>query len=112
MYEYKATVINIVDGDTIDLIVDCGFGIKKEDRFRLARIDAYEKTLRYGQTEEEKALGIEATKYLNDLILNKEVIVRTEKEGKYGRYIAEIIFEDENLNDAMVKLGYAIYKEY
>lgn len=113
MYEYKAKVIRIVDGDTIELLIDLGFGVSKVEMTRLANIDAYEKSLRNGQTAEEKALGIEATNYLIDLLSNKDVIVKTVKDsGKYGRYIANIFYNDESISDLMVKLGYAHYKEY
>ena len=109
MYEYKAFVKRVIDGDTCEVIIDLGFSITFQTTLRFSRIDAYEKTLRSGQTEAEKALGLAATAYLANLIEGQTVTIQTSKQGKYGRYLAEIIYQDTNINDSMVKLGYAHY---
>jgi micrococcal nuclease len=107
MYEYKGLVTRVVDGDTVDVSIDLGFKIYFKQRFRLLGIDAPE--LRRGN-EESKMRGREATEWLKNRILNKAVLIQTEKDrtGKYGRYLCRIIFEDVNINDEMVKLGHAV----
>lgn len=113
MYEYNALVTNVVDADTIDVLCDLGFSTFTKQRLRFARINAYEIRLGKNTTEEEKQVGLEAKQYVKDLIEGKEITIRTEKDtGKYGRYIAEIIFNDINLNDDLVIKKYAIYQEY
>ena len=111
MYEYKAEIVRVVDGDTLDLDIDLGFGVTKRERIRLARVDAWE---RRGV---ERTQGIEATNFVVALaeLHDYECLVRTSKEkGKYGRYIAEVYFDttrvkDEwlNLSDLLVKEGHA-----
>lgn len=88
MYEYRAIVTKIYDGDTITVDLDLGFGIwKKKQSLRLGRINAAE--LR----GEERELGLKVRDTLREwLPLGSEVYVVTNKDktGKYGRYIAEI----------------------
>lgn len=117
MYEYRATVKEVIDGDTLYAIVDLGFGVFAYQSFRFARIDAYEARLGKNTTQAEKEIGLEAKAYVKDLIEGKEILIKSQKTGKYGRYIAEIIYTDENgndvnLNDELVMKKYAVYKEY
>lgn len=81
MYTYKAKVIKVIDGDTIDLTVDVGFSITIKERFRL-----------YGINTPEDSLGIPAKEYLALLLreLNNEIIITTVKKEKYGRYLVII----------------------
>lgn len=105
MYEYKALVTRVVDGDTIDAEVDLGFGMYTKQRFRLAGIDTPETRTR---DRKEKAAGLEAKKVVTDMILGKRITVQTDKAGKFGRYLAYIILNDgTNLNEYLVENGYA-----
>lgn len=111
MYTYSAKVLNVVDGDTVDLEVDLGFSIKREDRFRLYGIDTPE--IR-AKDHVEKAAGLAAKARLKDLIEGKDVIINTikDKTDKYGRYLAVITIEDEsqltiNINEKLVEEGLA-----
>lgn len=92
MYEYHATVTNVVDGDTYDVIVDLGFKITMGIRVRLKNIDTPE-TWR-PKTEAERAHGVEASDFVEDLIFGEDVTVRTHKLGIYGRYSADVILSD------------------
>ncbi len=114
LYEYKALVLKVVDADTIDIEIDLGFGVTKTERVRLAGINAYETTRRGGTTAAEKKLGIEAKEYVTQLILGKTIYVKTEqdKKGKFGRYIADIWFEEVHINKDLVKKGYAVEVQY
>jgi micrococcal nuclease len=111
MYEYYVKKVeNIVDGDTIEVIIDLGFDIMFQSRVRLAGIDTPEcrtKDLK------EKALGIEAKEYLNNTLKDaKSVIIKTEKinsSEKYGRILGWLYIngDTESLNDKMINNGYA-----
>lgn len=104
MYEYKCKVLSIYDADTMTVEVDLGFFIKHRIKIRLSGIDTPEIRTR---NLEEKALAIEARDYVRDLLLDKEVIINTEKTGKYGRYLAIIRYNDININHKLIELGYA-----
>ncbi len=114
LYHYKAKVLSVYDGDTCTVDIDLGLHIwNKGEKIRLNRINAPE--LRGN----EKAKGLMSRDYLKSLILDKEVYIETikDKKEKYGRYLGEIWLEDEkgkfmNINDVMVKNGYAKYQKY
>jgi micrococcal nuclease len=111
MYEYYVRKVEaVVDGDTIDVLIDLGFDILFASRVRLAGIDTPE-----SRTKDlaEKALGLEAKEYLKKHLKDaKSVIIKTEKmdsSEKYGRILGWVyVNEDtESLNDKMINDGYA-----
>jgi len=106
LYYYKATVDRVVDGDTIDASVDVGFGITVTQRFRIEGFDAPE-TYR-PRNEAEKQHGERATERAVELLMNKNIIIKSSKvPGIYGRYAAEIILEDgRNFTEVMIREGY------
>ena len=106
MYTYAIQkVVKVVDGDTIDVVIDLGFDLTKKERIRLAGIYTPESRTR---DLEEKAMGLEAKEYLSmRLKACKNVIVKTEKDGKYGRMLGWLYDEDHNINEDMILLGYA-----
>jgi len=111
MYEYYVRKVeNIVDGDTIDVLIDLGFDILFASRVRLAGIDTPE-----SRTKDlaEKALGLEAKEYLKKNLKDaKSVVIKTEKmdsSEKYGRILGWVYVngDTESLNDKMINDGYA-----
>lgn len=114
MYEYKAIVKRVIDGDTIEVIIDLGFSVTIEQAVRLNRINAFETRLGKNTSEEQKEIGIEAREYLKNLIEGKEIIIKTIKpeNDKYGRFLGEIFFDGLNINDDLVTRKYAIYQDY
>ena len=108
MYEYKVKEIaKVVDGDTVDVIIDLGFGLSKKERCRIAGIDTPEKRTR---DLKEKKYGIEATNFMTELLDKAEnLIVRTEKDGKYGRMLGWFYCDnvEGSLNNLMIEAGYA-----
>jgi|TARA_R110000796_G_C14278275_1_gene402273 micrococcal nuclease len=103
MYEYGCTVTRVVDGDTIDVIIDLGFSILHKCRVRLYGIDTPESRTR---DKDEKVRGKLAGKYLKDAIDNGGIIVLQTKmkdsKGKFGRVLANIIVDDININQQMI----------
>ena len=111
MYEYYVkSVEKIVDGDTIDVLIDLGFDILFQSRVRLAGIDTPE-----SRTKDvaEKALGLEAKEYLKKHLKDaKSVVIKTEKmdsSEKYGRILGWVYINGDtvSLNDMMINDGYA-----
>ena len=111
MYEYYVRKVeNVVDGDTIDVLIDLGFDILFQSRVRLAGIDTPE-----SRTKDlaEKALGLEAKEYLKKALKDaKSVVIKTEKmdsSEKYGRILGWVYIngDTESLNDKMINDGYA-----
>ena len=107
-------IVKVLDGDTIDVLIDLGFDLYKKERVRIAGVDTPEKRTR---NLEEKELGIDATnwlkKELEDVLAgDDELIVRTELHGgvgKYGRLLGWVYVGDEqvSLNEQMITQGYA-----
>jgi micrococcal nuclease len=98
VYQYKAKVLNVVDGDTIDVSIDLGLQIHTLQRIRLYGIDTPER----GQPG-----FLEASDRLKYLILDKNVIIKTYKVSKYGQYLGEIMFDEMNINEMMITEGHA-----
>ena len=104
----------VLDGDTIDVIIDLGFDLAKTERVRIAGVDTPEKRTR---NLEEKALGIDATEWLKDKLEgaidgDDDLIIRTELVGgvgKYGRLLGWLYIGDSDLslNEQMITEGYA-----
>lgn len=106
LYIYRATVVNVVDGDTVDLDVDLGFRVRRQDRFRLFGINAPEMR---GDTLEAGKLARSAL--LSMLGLGLPVLVKIHKgQDKYGRWLAEISTGEDarTVNDRMVAEGFAV----
>lgn len=84
IYTYVATVERVIDADTLLVNIDCGFGIYRQERLRLRGIDAPEgKTLR----------GRRAADWVKSVLAHCPfIVVKTTKEGKYGRYLADVFY--------------------
>jgi micrococcal nuclease len=111
MYEYFVREVKtVVDGDTVDVIIDLGFDILFSSRVRLAGIDTPESRT---TDKNEKVLGLEAKEYLKKQLKDaKSVVIRTEKMNsseKYGRILGWIYVngESESINNKMINDGYA-----
>jgi micrococcal nuclease len=111
MYTYYVRKVeNVVDGDTIDVLIDLGFDILFASRVRLAGIDTPESRTK---DLKEKALGLESKEYLKKALKDaKSVVIKTEKmdsSEKYGRILGWIYVNEDtvSLNDMMINDGYA-----
>lgn len=100
LYTYKAVVLRWVDGDTVELRVDLGFKLWMECTFRLSGIDTPER----GKTNYK-----EATEFASTMAPpHSELIIRTHKADKYGRWLAELFVGPESVNVALVASGLAV----
>lgn len=93
-------VVDVVDGDTLWFLND-----GKKEKLRLSQIDAPERSQPYGS---------EATQFLEQLVLDKEITIDLQdKKDRYGRYLGEVFFEEENINKLLVRNGLAwVYDRY
>jgi len=114
-YNFRVTkIVKVLDGDTIDVLIDLGFDLFKKERVRIAGVDTPEKRTR---DLEEKELGIHATNWMKDKLTetikgDEELIIRTELKGgtgKYGRLLGWLYIGDAtiSLNEQMITEGYA-----
>jgi micrococcal nuclease len=88
MYEYRAKVARVVDGDTVDFYVDLGFKVIIKIRGRLMRVDTPER----GHSDWTKATNM-CTDLLNELTAQDKdgyITIKTGKTGKYGRWLVDV----------------------
>jgi len=111
MYQYYVRELkSVVDGDTIDVVIDLGFNVLFQQRVRLAGIDTPESRT---SDKFEKTLGIESKEYLKKQLKEaKSIVIKTEKmdsSEKYGRILGWLYVNDdtESINDKMINDGYA-----
>ena len=111
MYEYKCKVKRVVDGDTMDVILDLGFDVHHAVRVRLAGIDTPECRTR---DLDEKARGKLAKEFLKNWLSQehekKKIVIKTFKKskGKFGRALAEIWVNDVNVNEDIIECYHAV----
>jgi micrococcal nuclease len=113
MYEYRARVIKVVDGDTVDVDIDLGFGVwLKDERVRIMGIDTPESRTR---DKVEKKFGLAAKARLKEL-LGATPILKTQvgkggedMKGKFGRILGDFLTEDgKKCGELLIKEGHAV----
>ena len=108
LYYYKAKVTRILDGDTVDAVIDMGFDISVKKRIRFLGIDAYETRTK---DLEEKAKGLKAKAYMQELIDNVDgsiIINSINKSDAFGRVLAVVYAGELNLCQEMLDKGHAV----
>ena len=105
---YNARLIRVVDGDTADAWIDCGFNISVKKRIRFMGVDTWESRTR---NLEEKKLGLKAKAYTREMLERNDgkFTVKSHGVGKYGRLLGEIFIEgeDKSLNQLLIDNGHA-----
>ena len=108
MYEYKCKVVHIVDGDTVDVDIDLGFGVwMRKQRVRLYGIDTPESRT---SDADEKVYGLAAKEFLTKWLTSGGVSIRTHKDakGKFCRILGEMWCFDTNVNEKMIEEHHAV----
>ena len=112
MYQYKCKIVRVVDGDTVDVDIDLGFGVwLRNQRIRMYGIDTPESRT---SDKVEKVYGKAATEFLIKWTNAGHLVLKTFKDGKgkYGRILGEIWrttdFADQSINDYMVEKHHAV----
>ena len=106
MYEYKCKVLRVVDGDTVDIDIDLGFGIwMHKERVRMMGIDTPESRTR---DLAEKKLGLQAKELLKELTKDGFVL-ESQGRGKYGRILGVLWDKQDNsINEKLIEAGLAV----
>tara|TARA_B100001057_G_scaffold485230_1_gene564643 strand:- start:637 stop:1056 length:420 start_codon:yes stop_codon:yes gene_type:complete len=110
MYEYNCRILRVIDGDTVDVDIDLGFGIwRHRERVRLFGIDTPESRTR---DLEEKKFGLAAKKFVRDNLpigSIQTLVTMKDKKGKFGRILATFKLTDGvTLNDKMISESHAV----
>ena len=113
MYEYRCEVVRVIDGDTVDVDIDLGFGVwMKKQRIRMYGIDTPESRTR---DLEEKKYGLAAKDFLVGMLEDENgIILKTYKgaEGKFGRILGELWrttnYADKSINEYMIEKHHAV----
>ena len=112
MYEYRCKVVRIIDGDTVDVDIDLGFGVwLHKERVRLYGIDTPESRTR---DLEEKKYGLAAKDFLTGMLDDDQIILKTHKDktGKFGRILGELWrtsnYTDKSINRYMIEKHHAV----
>ena len=94
MHTYRATVTNVVDGDTIDVTIDLGFKIFTKQRIRLNGID----------TPERGKPGFdEAKQWVTNRLLGKDITLVTTKVSKWGYFLGDVYIDQQHINHQLVE---------
>ena len=112
MWTYRAKVIKVIDGDTVDVDIDLGFGIwQKNERVRIMGIDSPEARTR---NKIEKKFGLAAKAKLKSL-LGKTTVLKTtinkkgvDMKGKFGRVLGDFLHNDTSVAKIMGETGHAV----
>ena len=110
MYTYNCIINRVVDGDTVDVSIDLGFGVwLKNERVRLQGVDAPETRTR---DLEEKKKGLETKAFVESVLPvgSKQKLLSTGFNGKYGRILGDFIVYDP-VKDSENKLSYILLRE-
>jgi len=114
MYEYKCKILRVVDGDTVDIDIDLGFGIwMHKERVRMMSIDTPESRTR---DKVEKAFGLASKAKLKELLpIGSIQVLKTEidksgedKKGKFGRILGDFLLDGKRATDILIETGHAV----
>ena len=112
MYEYRCKITRVVDGDTVDVDIDLGFGVwLHKERVRIYGIDTPESRTR---DLEEKRYGLAAKEFVKEFVRDKggsNIVLRTRKydaKGKFGRILGDIIVDNVSMSETMIKEHHAV----
>ena len=117
-YIYRAKLVRVVDGDTVDALIDVGFDIWVKKRIRYRGVDTWESRTR-NLEEKKKGLAAKArNKELLESVSSKSGYFRIKSygTGKYGRVLADLFIQDKegttiNINKQLIKEGHAYVYE-
>ena len=109
-YIFRAHCIKVVDGDTIDVNIDMGFGLHSTHRLRLWGVNTPEK---HASDPAVREKAYEATEFTASFVEDKDIMIQTYKSETFGRYLAKVFVPQGNneyvcLNDMLVIEGLAI----
>ena len=109
MYEYSCKILRIVDGDTVDVDIDLGFGVwMHKERVRMYGIDTPESRT---SDKEEKVYGNLSKQFVKDNLpigSMQTLVTHKDKTGKFGRILGDFLIEGKSLGKTMVDKSLAV----
>ncbi len=114
MYEYKCKILKVVDGDTVDIDIDLGFGVwMHKERVRMMGIDTPESRTR---DLVEKQFGLASKDRLKEILpIGSSQILKTEidrsgedAKGKFGRILGDFLIEEKRATEILIEEGHAV----
>ena len=112
VFEYKCNLVKVIDGDTVDVDIDLGFGVwLRKQRIRLYGIDTPESRTR---DKVEKVYGLAAKEFLVDMLSTGDMSIKTYKDakGKFGRILGELFVKTSvgelSINQSLVENNHAV----
>jgi micrococcal nuclease len=108
MYQYNAKVIRVLDGDTVELLIDLGFTVFWKSTCRLYGINTYEL---HSKNAEERSIAIEAKNFVIDQIDGRDIQIKSKELDKYGRPLIDIFFGvnyELHLNEILIEKTLAV----
>ena len=108
MYTYRCIINRVVDGDTVDIDLDLGFGIwLRNERVRIVGIDTPETRTR---DLEEKKLGLAATDRAKELLAegSEQILLSKDFKGKFGRILGDFKLGDTTFSQTMLNENHAV----
>jgi len=114
MYEYKCKILKVVDGDTVDIDIDLGFGVwMHKERVRMMGIDTPESRTR---DLVEKQFGLASKDRLKEILpVGSSQILKTEidrsgedAKGKFGRILGDFLIEEKRATEILIEEGHAV----
>lgn len=103
MYEYKARIERVIDGDTFELDIDAGFNMHYYTKVRIKDIDCPEKNSRNGEIE--KRAGLHVFHWANEKLFWKVVKIKTYKPDSFGRWLVDMYVNWDNDDDDYVNIA-------
>ena len=113
MYEYKCKILKVVDGDTVDVDLDLGFGVwLRDERVRIMGIDTPESRTSdkiekiFGQAAKDRLISLLGDEAVLDTMINKN---GENMKGKFGRILGNFrTINGEHCADVLMKEGHAV----
>ena len=109
-YKYNVKIKKVIDGDTVDVDIDLGFGVwLHKERVRIMGIDTPESRTR---DRVEKLFGLASKQKLKDLLplssMQVLVVEEYDAKGKFGRILGDFEIEDKKVTDILIEEGHAV----
>lgn len=106
MFTYAVKkVVKVIDGDTVDVVLDLGFNVAITQRIRVRNINSAETRTK---DLEEKTQGLAAKAFAEDWFSQGNIVVKTYKDDKYGRMLGDFFREEENFAESAILGGFAV----
>jgi micrococcal nuclease len=110
--QYEVKILKVVDGDTVDVDIDLGFGITlRDERVRIMGIDTPESRT---SDKVEKVFGLAAKERLKELLGKDAILITTENKhgedmkGKFGRVLGDFKVNDKRVTKILIEEGHAV----